>query len=232
MSQAPEPTPPRPTKVSPSADEAPPQLLVQILATEHWSLLASRNLAWNEAFTRTSMFLSTLSFGVVALALVGQATGFGEEFRLFALVILPVVLFIGITTSLRLDSANYHELICVVGMNRIRANYVRIAPSLAPVFVMGMTDDVRGVELTAANPPHRGWAASVLAATPALLAVLNSTLVGTIVALLLTQFGLDTVAAVIVGIVTFLVAFAVQAYGWKRDLDRLVAEYKPVYPEA
>ena len=229
MSQA----PPEPTASAPPAgDDIPPQLLMQILATEHWSLLASRSLAWNEAFTRTGMFLSTLSFAVVALALVGQATGFGEEFRLFALIVLPVVLFVGVTTSLRLDSANYHELICVAGMNRIRANYVKIAPSLAPVFVMGLTDDVRGIELTAANPPHRGRLASVLAATPALLAVLNSTLVGTIVALLLLQLGLDLVAAVLVGAVAFLAGFALQAYQWKRDLDRLVAEYEPVYPGA
>ena len=229
MSQAlPEPT----ASAPPTGDDVPPQLLVQILATEHWSLLASRNLAWNEAFARTGMFLSTLSFAVVALALVGQATGFGEEFRLFALIVLPVVLFVGITTSLRLDSANYHDVICVVGMNRIRANYVRIAPSLAPVFVMGLTDDLRGVELTAANPPHRGWLASVLAATPALLAVLNGTLLATIVALLLLQLRVGLVAAVLIGIVAFIVAFALQAYQWKRDLDKLVAEYEPVYPDA
>ena len=34
--------------------------VVQILATEHWSLLASRSLAYNEAFTRGGMFLAFL----------------------------------------------------------------------------------------------------------------------------------------------------------------------------
>ncbi len=32
---------------------------LQILSTEHWSLLASRSLAWNEVFSRTTMFLAT-----------------------------------------------------------------------------------------------------------------------------------------------------------------------------
>ena len=48
-------------------------LRVQMLATEHWSLLATRSLSWNEAFSRASMFLSLLSGAVVALALVAQA---------------------------------------------------------------------------------------------------------------------------------------------------------------
>ncbi|MGH8923250.1 MAG: hypothetical protein ACRDWA_01190 [Acidimicrobiia bacterium] len=33
----------------------------QILATEHWSLLASRSLAWSESFNRATMFLATVS---------------------------------------------------------------------------------------------------------------------------------------------------------------------------
>lgn len=239
MSQAPNPpmepsppsgTDPQPAVAAASADEIPTPVLMQILATEHWSLLASRNLAWNESFTRTGMFLSTLSFAVVALALVGQATGFGEDFRLFALVVLPVVLFVGITTSLRLDNANYHDAICVAGMNRIRANYVGLAPHLERVFVMGVTDDMHGIGLTMANSPSHGWFADAIAATPALLGVLISTLVGTILALLLIQLGVDTVPAIAAGIGAFVAAFVIQALQWRRQFDELVATYTPVYP--
>src|SRR5881628_1486079 len=82
-----------------------PAMRLQILSTEHWSLLASRSLAWNESFSRVGMFLSTLSGAIVALALVAQASAFGEGFTLFALVILPVVLFIGVATSIRLGAS-------------------------------------------------------------------------------------------------------------------------------
>jgi hypothetical protein len=225
----PQPTPTA-TPAAP-ANDLPPAVLLQILATEHWSLLASRNLAWNESFTRTGMFLSTLSFAVVALALVGQATGFGEDFRLFALVVLPVVLFVGVATSLRLDNANYHDIICVAGMNRIRANYVEMAPHLERVFVMGVTDDVRGIELTTGNAPSHGWLADVIAATPSLLAVLNSMLVGAILALLLLQLGVDTVPAIGAGIGAFVVAFVLQALQWRRQFNELVSSYTPVYPD-
>src|SRR4030088_89570 len=81
---------------------ASPSMRLQILSTEHWSLLASRSLAWNESFSRAGMFLTTLSGAIVALGLVGGATGFGEAFTLFALVILPVALFIGVATVMRL----------------------------------------------------------------------------------------------------------------------------------
>jgi len=85
---------------------ASPAMRLQILSTEHWSLLASRSLAWNESFSRASMFLTTLSGAIVALGLVGGASGFGEAFTLFALVILPVVFFLG----LDLDPSRVVEL--------------------------------------------------------------------------------------------------------------------------
>jgi hypothetical protein len=59
---------------TPSAEfEVPVASRVQVLATEHWSLLSTRGLPWNEMFSRASMFFTILSGSVVALALVAQA---------------------------------------------------------------------------------------------------------------------------------------------------------------
>jgi hypothetical protein len=178
------------------------------------------------------MFLSTLSFAVVALALVGQASAFGDDFRLFALVVLPVVLFVGIATSLRLDNANYHDLLCTVGMNRIRARYLELAPGhdLERTFVMGTTDDEKGIALTLATVPSHGLLTDVMAATPTLIAVLNSALTAAIVGLLLFQLGADSAIAVASGGVAFLLAFVIQALNQRRLLSRIVAEYVPEYP--
>ena len=60
--------------------------------TEHWSLLAARSLGYTESMSRASIFIASLSGSVIALALVGQATDFGDGFVAFALVLLPVVL--------------------------------------------------------------------------------------------------------------------------------------------
>src|SRR2546430_11689836 len=83
-----EPAPaPRVGDAEPTAG-ASPAMRLQILSTEHWSLLESRALAWNESFSRAGMFLTTLTGAIVAMALVAQASAFGDAFTLFALVIL------------------------------------------------------------------------------------------------------------------------------------------------
>src|SRR5690606_37767055 len=144
----------------------PDQLRLQMMSTEHWSLLASRNLAWTEVFARASMFLPALSFATVALALAGQASGFGEEFRIFALIVLPVVVFLGITTTLRMDNANHHDAMRVLGLNRIRAGYLEMAPDLERFFVMGTTDDIAGIGKTMGGLPNRPSFVDIFAATP------------------------------------------------------------------
>ena len=83
---------------------------VQSLATEHWSLLATRSAIWNEMFTRASMYLTVLSAATVALALVAQATDFGGDFRLFALLVLPVVLVVGVGTHIRPGDARVEDV--------------------------------------------------------------------------------------------------------------------------
>jgi uncharacterized membrane protein YeaQ/YmgE (transglycosylase-associated protein family) len=207
-----------------------PAMRLQILSTEHWSLLASRSLAWNESFSRAGMFLSTLSGAIVALALVAQATSFGEGFILFALVILPVVLFIGMTTLIRLGGSNYHDAICVVGMNRIRAGYLELAPDLERFFVMGVHDDVKGIGLTMAIEPGTSNLLHGLAATPGVVSVINAVLVGVILALVGIQLGAGTVGALILAVVGALVAIAILSQYGLRQMKRGEAMLRPIFP--
>jgi hypothetical protein len=104
-----------------------------ILATEHWSLLGTRSMAWNEAFSRTNVFLNTLSASVVALALVADATGFDDSFFGFALVLFPIVLFLGVATYVKLVQINTDDIYQVRAMNRLRRAYLDIAPELRTV---------------------------------------------------------------------------------------------------
>ena len=207
-----------------------PSMRLQILSTEHWSLLASRSLAWNESFSRGGMFLSTLSGAIVALALVAQATAFGEGFRIFALVILPVVLLVGVGTVLRMGIANWHDARCVIGMNRIRAGYMEIAPDLERFFVMGTTDDQRGISLTMAMQPGTPLAVQMLASSPLLVSVLDAILVAAIFALLVIQLGGATVPAIVIGAIGFLATFGGFMLYAGRDIARAIAEHQPMFP--
>src|SRR5215471_4017234 len=93
---------------------------LQILATEHWSLLATRALTYQESLGRVNMFLTILSGAVIALALVAQADRFGPTFTSVAIFMLTVVFLTGVLTVRRLLMLNRDDYVWVVGMNRLR----------------------------------------------------------------------------------------------------------------
>lgn len=177
----------------------------QILASEHWSLLATRSMTWNEVFSRASIFITVLSAAVVALALVAQATAFGPGFRLFALCVLPMVLLVGLGTIVRLGNANTDDLGLVVGMNRLRHAYLELAPELEPYFVMAHHDDQASVA-QAYGLGYRPGFSRILSGTLNLVAALNVVVVGVLAALIAQTLGAPETANVVVGIVAALVA--------------------------
>jgi hypothetical protein len=170
----------------------PPALRLQILTTEHWSLLSTRALSWNEAFSRAAMFLSVLSGAVVALALVAQATSFDEGFVTFALLILPVVLFVGVATFMRLVAINHEDVGWVAGMNLLRHAYLGAAPELRPYFVTGSSDDEAGIMATFGATPGPGGFAHVFVTTPGMLAVVDGVVAGVLAGIVALRIGLDT----------------------------------------
>ena len=63
--------------------------------------------------SRASIYIASLSGAVIALALVGQANDFGSGFIAFALVLLPVVYLLGLSTVARLGQLNYEDAVWV-----------------------------------------------------------------------------------------------------------------------
>lgn len=202
----------------------PPALRLQILTTEHWSLLSTRALSWNEAFSRATMFLSALSGAVVALALVAQATAFGEGFVTFALLILPVILFVGIATFMRLVAINHEDVAWVVGMNLLRHAYLGAAPELRPYFVSGSTDDEPGIMATYGATPGPGSFAHEFVTTPGTLAIIDGVIAGVLAGILTLRTGLGTPigigSAVAAGIVTVALLLIHQYRGVVRPRGR------------
>jgi hypothetical protein len=190
--------PTRPSETTPRfSDHA-----ATFLSTEHWSLLSARSLAWNESFSRVSVFLTTLSASAVALALVADASGFGSGFNIFALVLFPIVLFLGIATYLRLVQVNLEDIYLVAAMNRLRRAYVDAAPEIRPYLSGGVSDDEEGVwtsYLLGRAKPHPR--AQFLASTPTLVATLDSVIATAGSAALALQFEAST--TVVVGVCVF-----------------------------
>jgi hypothetical protein len=213
------------------ASPTPVQIRLQILSTEHWSLLASRSLAWNETFSRASMYLSTLSGSMVALGLIGGVAGFGTPFFTFALVLLPVVLFVGIGTWIRMGVSNYHDAMTIFGMNRIRAAYLEIAPDLEPYFVMGVHDDPQGIGITMGVPPGTPALAHLIAATPFLIVVLNAVVAAAIAALALLRFvNADGTLALIGALIVATVVLLAQMNYARRRIRQGQSVVQPMFP--
>lgn len=173
---------------------------LQILATEHWSLLATRSLSWSESFSRSAIFLNTLSGAVIALALAAQATSFGPGFMGFALVILPVAFFIGLVTFVRLVDVNREDIVWVQGMNRLRHAYLELAPDLEPYLVAGWHDDEAGVMTTLGAPGGHSWYHHVLVTTPAVIGTVDAVVGGTIAALASAQLGMASGPSIVIGV--------------------------------
>ncbi|HYI67826.1 MAG TPA: hypothetical protein VEW95_12965 [Candidatus Limnocylindrales bacterium] len=130
--------------VTPIASLDDPRV-IQILSTEHWSLLGARSLAYNEAFIRGGMFLTFLSMSFVALALLAQGMSFGDQFLTIAAVVLAFDLVIGLATYGRISGANVDDMRAIHGMARIRHAYTQIAPITKPYFTTATHDDPESV---------------------------------------------------------------------------------------
>ncbi len=62
---------------------------VTFVTTEHFTLQGARSSTIAEASGRATMFLGTVSGGLVALGLIATAAGVDTAFYAFALILLP-----------------------------------------------------------------------------------------------------------------------------------------------
>jgi hypothetical protein len=212
-------------------DASPPvtdAVRVQILATEHWSLLATRQLASAEAFSRAGLFLTVLSASVVALALVAQ-TGSDRDLTLFSLLLLPVVLMLGVATFFRLSAINQLDERLLVGMNRLRRGYLDVAPDLEPYFITGSHDDNAGLARTAGldGTFSQPFPLQVLVSTPVVIGVLDGVIAGVLTGVVARWAGLSSGPAVGLGVLSGLVLLGLLALLPARQLSAWVRTYQP-----
>lgn len=151
-----------------------------ILTTEHWSLLSTRTLGYQEMFGRATIFVAVLSGTIIALALLAQATHFGRETLLFALVLFSVTLFIGLATFVRSVEINYEDARWLEGMNLLRRAYLEIVPGLEPYFIADHELGADRMSLAHGLPQRRRNLAKSLTTTSSVVAALNSVVAGSL----------------------------------------------------
>jgi hypothetical protein len=200
----------------PAAGEAAEGLddprVLQILSTEHWSLLSARSLVYNEAFARAGMFLTFLSASLVALAFVANAMAFSRQFLVLAAILLFVDIAIGLATLGRMLDASVDDLRSLAGMNRIRNAYVHIAPAVVPYLTSGIHDDSAGVlENYGDSKIGSGMSAFIHGLTTAggMILTIDALLAAALAGIVAIFLGADMVGAFVAGGAAFLVLFAI-----------------------
>jgi hypothetical protein len=205
---------------------------LEILTTEHASLLSTRVLSYNEAFSRAAMFLTFLSASLVVTGFLVGAQGLRADAPAIIAILLAADLFIGLATFGRLIDASYEELRCVRGMNRIRHAYREMVPGLAPYFVTGFHDDPTGV-LGAYTHTRSGALAALgigLTTTSGMIGVIDGLVAGALCGVVALGLGAALALGVAIAIGGFVVVFGlIAAYG-SRTVARRQRQAESVFP--
>ena len=222
------------TEMPPAGRDPAAAAKLQILATEHWSLLATRTLTYNESLSRVTIFLSILSGGVIALALVAQVSRFGPAFIAIAIPLLSVVVVSGISTIGRLMQLNGDDFRWVVGMNRVRRAYLELHPELEPYFMTSGHDDLPGALQTLGYPLATGRRVGsvlhTLQTLPGMLSVIVASVVGAIGALAALALGTPSWGVLLSAGAAFVIAMVCLTIWGRRGLRRTDPSLEPRFP--
>ena len=203
--------------------------------TEHFNLQTARAVTVSEANGRASIYLAALSGNLITLAFVGQMSRLGATFYAFALILLPVLAFVGVVTFVRLVQSSIEDLAYAHRIALLRSFYLRVSPELEPYLV---------VARPAASAPAHGetlapsaWQLTLTAA--GMVAVVNSVVVAACAGLVLEAAGVRSLAIpVAVGAVIGAGAFTLQERHHRRardsyspgDVDRAAILISPPQP--
>lgn len=130
-----------PTTESGETGPDPRPSVVSFATTEHFTLQGARAATIAESTGRATMFLSSVSGGLIALGLMATATRVGTAFYALGLVLLPVLAFIGVVTFERVLQSGIEDHGYARRIARLRDYYFRMAPELEPFLLSVPPED-------------------------------------------------------------------------------------------
>jgi hypothetical protein len=239
--RAPEPRRPNESARAPVTDGAlqtvsdRDALMLQVLSTEHFSLLSQRGLVYNEAFTRVGMFLTFVSMSFVALALLSNALPSANDLVIIAAIVLGIDLIVALATVIRVANAYGEDFVAVQAMNRVRRGYAELAPEAMPYISTGTYDDVAGVVTSYGTPVAPSSTLSGLlygfSTSIGLLVIVAAILAGALVSVLALAAGAGGVFSLLLGalaVLLFMVGLAgIGIRGQVRSQASIVIRFPP-----
>jgi len=199
-----------------------------ILTTEHYNLQSARFATISDSNGRASLFLGSVSSSLVALAFIGQAAQFGEAFRVFGLVLFPMLGVLGLFTFKRVLQSAVDDIVYDFGINLIRHFYAEMAPDAAPYLVLSTHDD--GTGMMRAMGARSGFGQLFLT-TAGMISVITSALVGVFVSLLLDTLVTHSLTVVTAcGLVVFALSVAMHLMYQHEAFRRMSSDNPPRFP--
>jgi hypothetical protein len=201
-------------------------VILTALTTEHFTLQGARSATITESLGRSTIYLGSLSASLVALALLAQGESTVDDFRLFALLILPAILFLGTVTFVRIVETGIEDATYAQAINRIRRYYLELAREDARYFALGANDDMEGVLANMGLTASR-WRPFFSVAS--VIALINSIVAGALTGVVLDAFARRP-TALIVGVAVALIALPIHfRLGYRRFL-RALERFTPIFP--
>jgi len=119
------------TVTSAAAGRAEPRpAAVTFVTTEHFTLQGARAATIAESTGRATMFLGSVSAGLVALGLIAAATRIGTTFYAFGVILLSTLSFVGFVTFERVLQSGIEDHGYAERIARLRAYYFDCAPEI------------------------------------------------------------------------------------------------------
>jgi hypothetical protein len=186
-----------------AAGDDPRVAAVNFATTEHFTLQSARSQTIAESTGRASIFLASVSGGLVALGLIASAAHVGTAFYAFGLILLPTLAFVGLVTFRRVLQSGIEDLGYAERIARLRGYYFDKAPELTPYLL-----SVAPEERVAVQGLFGGYAQGFLTVA-GMTAVITSVLAGATAGLLAAVIsGHSLPASLAVGCVVALGALA------------------------
>jgi hypothetical protein len=209
------------------------QQVLTVLSTEYGVLAGLLSTVWSASLVRTSLFLGVVSALGVALGFAAQASGgLGPTFTGFALVALPLALFLGLATFARTVEIQREAMVYITGMNRIRWFMTQQAPAALPYLVLSIHDDEAGVYRSQGAGmrlrPPRSRLVLGLVQTQGIVAVVSAALAG-IIGGLATAW-VTAVGSWLLGGAAFVVTLVLLFGYWSRSLREIRVAIRPLNP--
>ena len=205
------------TNARAGAGDADPQpAAVTFVTTEHFTLQGARAATIAESTGRATMFLGSVSAGLIALGLIATATRIGTAFYAFGLVLLPTLAFAGFITFERLLQSSIEDHRYAERIARLRAYYFDRAPELTH-YLASVPPPLR-LAIQGLSPGYRQGFLTIAGMVGVVTAVLTGSAAGLLATIAAGHSAVaGFVTGAVVGIAALLALMVFQRRAWDKS---------------